>query len=110
MLPSISEHEIKHADIFLDFQSLKSDWAEQLADKIHGNPYLAVLNEAIGINHIQESNYALFNDDVIMHYLLNGKCFIKEVPINMFPTYGHMGYRKDMRYAGVIDQQLVIVK
>ena len=84
---------------------MNEDWSDALVKKFESNPELEFRNEQIGIERMFESNYALLSEDTLMRYYLRGNCNASEIPIAVFPTFGHLPYRKNFPFANIIDEQ-----
>ncbi|KAK3886329.1 hypothetical protein Pcinc_009505 [Petrolisthes cinctipes] len=76
-----------------------------LSSRLDADPSLIVENEAQGVAKLLKKNYAFLTENPIMKYNYDN-CSIKVIHVNLFPSYGRLGYAKNLPYAGVLDKEL----
>ncbi|XP_070001442.1 glutamate receptor ionotropic, kainate glr-3 isoform X2 [Penaeus vannamei] len=76
---------------------------------LSADPGLYVSSEDEGIHRMLTSNYVFFTDSPIMRFMLRDNCSIREIHVNLFKSYGHLGYMKNLPFAWVIDAELSLM-
>ncbi|XP_050732400.1 glutamate receptor ionotropic, kainate 4-like isoform X2 [Eriocheir sinensis] len=79
---------------------------QQYSSILEDNPGLLVDSEEEGVARLLTENYAFFTDSPIMDYMFSENCSIRTLQINLFPSYGRLGYMKNLPFAGVLNKEL----
>ncbi|XP_071524447.1 glutamate receptor ionotropic, kainate 2-like [Panulirus ornatus] len=65
-----------------------------------------VASEEEGVARLLTANYAFLSETQLMSYMFKENCSIKEINVKLFPSYGHLGYAKNLPFAGMLDREL----
>ncbi|KAG7163119.1 Glutamate receptor ionotropic, kainate 4-like 1 [Homarus americanus] len=86
----------------------QKDYYKKLYKGLKQNPSPLFSSEIEGINRVlTEPKYAVFTDQLSMEFLLRGNCSIKQVPGSYLAGYLHLGLRKRLPYATVLNKELI---
>ncbi|XP_045616456.1 glutamate receptor ionotropic, kainate 4 [Procambarus clarkii] len=91
-----------------ELERSQEDYLQKIHNEIKQNPSLLFSTDMEGINRIfTQPQYAILSDRIIMDYLLKGNCSVIEVPGSYLGGYWHLGFRKRLPYASIINQELI---
>lgn len=51
-----------------------------------------------------KENFAFFTDNPAMKYNYDN-CSIKVIQVELFPSFGRLGYAKNLPFAGILDKE-----
>ncbi|XP_042234043.1 glutamate receptor ionotropic, kainate 2-like [Homarus americanus] len=77
-----------------------------LSTRLKDHPHLTVSTEEEGVARLLTENYAFLTTNQLMTYMYRKNCSVKQIDINLFPSYGHMGYAKNLPFAGILDMEI----
>ncbi|KAK4326215.1 hypothetical protein Pmani_003249 [Petrolisthes manimaculis] len=76
-----------------------------VSSRLDADRSLIVENEAQGVAKLLKENYAFLTETPVMKYNYDN-CSINVIHVNLFPSFGRLGYAKNLPYAGVLDKEL----
>ncbi|KAK7069260.1 hypothetical protein SK128_020521 [Halocaridina rubra] len=75
-----------------------------VTEGLRRDPSLLVMSDEEGMRRImREEMFAYFGEDVVMSYYLNTNCSFRMIPGSHLEGFMHMGFRKNLPYAEVIN-------
>lgn len=89
-------------------QRSKKEGYQKVYEGLVRDPSLFCDSREAGLDRIMsDSKFSFMADRDAMSYLIRGNCSVKEMTENFLAGFSHMGYRKHLPYAEVINRGLV---
>ncbi|KAL7632608.1 UNVERIFIED_CONTAM: hypothetical protein RMT77_017046 [Armadillidium vulgare] len=97
---------LKGTPIYGEIMNYQADWAIELSKQLREKPSLLISDELAAHDQILNKNLVYVTDYVTQRFLLQGNCSFMEIPVGLFPAFGHFGVAKNLPFLKVINNDL----